>query len=103
MKKIVALILALILTVGLAVPASAADQAKATTMRLVQTSGTVTVQDSSGVNQTVIKDMRLYSGYTVTTGSGSYAYMAWTTPRPSSWTRTPPSASRSRSSSWRCS
>ena len=76
MKKIVALILALILTVGLAVPASAADQAKATTMRLVQTSGTVTVQDSSGVNQTVIQDMRLYSGYTITTGSGSYAYIS---------------------------
>ena len=76
MKKIVALILAVMLSVGLAVPAAAAGQAKATTMRLVQTSGTVTVKDAAGVAQTVIKDMRLYSGYTVTTGEASYAYIS---------------------------
>ncbi len=75
MKKIMALILSLLLLLGLAMPAAAAT-AKATTMRLQVVEGTVTVLDASGVNQTFNAGMRLYSGYSIATADGSYAYIS---------------------------
>ncbi len=74
MKRLCSLILAVFLTLGLASPASAA-KAKAAVMRLQLAEGSISVRDAAGVPIRYQKDMRLYSGYSVSTGSDGSAYI----------------------------
>lgn len=75
-KRMIGLMMAMVLFVGLMAPAAAADSAVATTLRLDKAEGTVTVSNASGKAQTIKEGMRLYSGYTVTTGIKSGAYVS---------------------------
>jgi len=75
MKRLISLVLALSCLLTLTVPASAADDATGTTLRLTETKGTVTVKTASGESKSIVKSMRLYSGYTVGTGASSSAYI----------------------------
>ena len=75
MKKAISLILAFSFLLALTVPAAAADSAVGTTLRLTETKGTVTVKTAAGESKSVVKSMRLYSGYTVGTGASSSAYI----------------------------
>ncbi|MDD3251961.1 MAG: FecR domain-containing protein [Lachnospiraceae bacterium] len=52
-----------------------ADNARATTLRLSQTEGTVKVRNKNGREVSLINDMKLYNGYQVKTEMGSYAYI----------------------------
>ena len=74
MKRLLALLFTLVLLLGLAVPASAA-KAKAVVLRLQVAEGSVYVRDAAGVPVTYTKDMRLYSGYSVSTDDKSSAYI----------------------------
>ncbi len=74
MKRIITLLLSLVLLLGLAAPASAA-KARAAVMRLQLTEGSVSVCDAAGVPVTYQKNMRLYSGYTVSTSDDGCAYI----------------------------
>ncbi len=74
MKRFAAAFLTLAFLLGLSTPASAA-KAKAAIMRLLSTEGTVFICDAGGRSVEYQKNMRLYSGYTVSTGSGSSAYI----------------------------
>ena len=74
MKRFVSLILTLGLVIALAAPASAA-RARAAVMHLQLAEGSVSIQDSGGSSLSYVENMRLYSGYTVATGSGSSAYI----------------------------
>ena len=74
MKKLLSLLLTLVFMMGLATPASAA-KAKAATMRLQLAEGSVSIRDAAGIPVPYISNMRLYSGYTVSTGDGSSAYI----------------------------
>jgi len=76
MKRILSILLVLLFAFQTAVPGLAAEQAAGTTIRLGETSGTVTVASGTGQAQTVRKDMRLYNGYTVSTGADSSAYIS---------------------------
>lgn len=58
-----------------AIPAMA-DEAKATTMRLSKTEGTVSVSNHNGKTISLIKEMKLYDGYHVKTEESSYAWIA---------------------------
>ena len=51
-----------------AVSAASAETATATTLRLAGAYGTVSITNASGKAQTVKTDMRLYSGYGISTG-----------------------------------
>lgn len=53
-----------------------ADEAKATTMRLSKTEGTVSVSNHNGKTISMIKEMKLYDGYHVKTEEASYAWIA---------------------------
>ena len=48
----------------------------ATTMRLLKIEGTVTLQDASGSEKTIVENMRFSSGDSVTTGTASLASIA---------------------------
>ncbi len=74
MKRLISLMLTLGLLLALATPASAA-RARAAVMRLQLAEGSVSVQDAAGNSLSYQLNMRLYSGYTVSTGSGSSAYI----------------------------
>nr|MCR4770735.1 FecR family protein [Oscillospiraceae bacterium] len=76
MKKIVLVLTVIAVMLLAAVPAGAADSAKAATMRITEISGTVSVKNAAGVEQSVDDDMRLYSGCTVETAAKSYAYIS---------------------------
>ncbi len=76
MKKLFSLLLVLSMAVSLAVPAGAAEDATAATMRLESTEGTVTVKNSSGLSVKQQNKMRLYDGYSVKTAAKSYAYIS---------------------------
>lgn len=73
LKKTLGIALALVLLVSLAAPASAAAKATAATMKLQSISGTVTITKASGKAVSYKAGMTLYSGYTITTASKSYA------------------------------
>lgn len=75
-KRMIGLMMAMVLFIGLMAPAAAADSAVGTTLRLDKAEGTVTVSNASGKAQTIKEGMRLYSGYTVTTGTKSGAYVS---------------------------
>ena len=63
-------ILSTLCTGALAATATASD------MRLVSTTGTVTVKNANDKALSVRSNMKLYNGYTVTTGGKSYAYIS---------------------------
>jgi len=69
---VMTLMLALCLT--LAAPGYAAEQH--TKIRLVKTEGSVTIQKSSGKSITFQENMRLYSGYKITTKAAGYAWLS---------------------------
>ncbi|MBR3555056.1 MAG: FecR domain-containing protein, partial [Oscillospiraceae bacterium] len=75
MKKLLSFFLALMITLGLAMPASAANP-RASVMRLELVEGSVTVRNASGVTVDYSESMQLYSGYSVDTGDDSYAYIS---------------------------
>ncbi len=54
---------------------SGCSKAKATTMRLEKTEGTVAVADSKGKNVDPAKDLMLYNGYGMETNPASYAWI----------------------------
>ncbi len=72
-KRFTALLLALLFVFISAVPVSAA--ATAADMRLASVEGTVTLENASGRSMSVRDGMKLYNGYTVSTGKASYAYL----------------------------
>ena len=76
MKRTLSVILSLTLLLTLCVPALAADSAVGSTLRLEETSGTVTVKTSAGQSKSVVKSMRLYNGYTIETGASSSAFIS---------------------------
>ena len=73
--RVTALLLALCLLAALCLPALA-EEATATSLRLNSTEGTVTLKNQNGRTLTVREDIKLYSGYTITTGEASYAYIS---------------------------
>ncbi len=76
-KKLIAFLLVLCLTLGSAVSVFAAtSQGTAANITLVKFSGTVTVTNASEKNVSARTGMRLYSGYTITTGAESNAYIS---------------------------
>lgn len=72
-KNIFSLFLALLLLLGMAQPALAADTAAA--MQLSSTAGTVTISNASGRSLSLRDNMRLYSGYQIQTAANSYAWI----------------------------
>jgi hypothetical protein len=76
MKRIFTLLLTLVMTFSLAIPAQAANSTKASTMRLMETEGTATVENAIGKKLSIQDKMRLYSGYEVSTEKASYAYIS---------------------------
>jgi len=75
MKRLLTLMLCLAVLMTPTLAASAASSAKGTTVRLGATEGTVTVANAAGKAQSVIAKMRLYNGYTVSTGAKSSAFI----------------------------
>ena len=75
LRRLAAVSLALELALSLGVSALAADTATGADMRLTATEGTVTLKNSSGKALSVRDDMKLYSGYVLTTAAKSYAYV----------------------------
>lgn len=76
MKRIFTLLLTLVMTFSLAIPAQAANSTKASTMRLMETEGTATVENAIGKKLSIQDKMRLYNGYEVSTEKASYAYIS---------------------------
>jgi len=75
MKKLTALLMALVLLFSLTAPALAAS-AQATSFQLEKTEGTVSVKSGSGKNMPQKTGMHLYNGYSVATEKKSYAYIS---------------------------
>ncbi len=75
MKRIISILLILLMLAGLATPVYAAD-ATASTMRLSETEGSVTVENASGKELTLRDNLRLYNGYSIATEQESYAYIS---------------------------
>ncbi|MBQ1334106.1 MAG: hypothetical protein IIY34_02025, partial [Clostridia bacterium] len=73
MKKVISLILVIMMVCAVSLPAYAAEKAVGTTVKLSETSGTVKVSDQSGKSLSARVGMRLTNGYSVGTGTGSYA------------------------------
>lgn len=76
LKALTVLVLCLSLLLSTTVTASAAQSVKAATLRLEKTQGTVTVTNASGTEKKATQNMKLLSGYTVSTGKASYAYIS---------------------------
>ena len=76
MKAISIFALCFALLFSSTITASAAQSAKAATLRLEKTQGTVTVTNASGTSKKATQNMKLLSGYTVSTGKASYAYIS---------------------------
>ena len=75
MRRTASLWMALLLVWSLMLPA-AAETAAAATLRLEKAEGTVTVSTAAGRTVSTTDGMRLYSGYVLETGTGSYAYVS---------------------------
>ena len=75
LKRILCTILAGALIIMPVTPASAAT-ARATTMKLEKTEGTVTLKTQNGTARKITNGMRLYNGYTLGTAKYSYAYVS---------------------------
>ena len=76
MKRFFSILICAILIFSLCPVIAAAEDATATTMRLVQYEGTITVKNASGKTLKLSKDMRLYNNYQITTDRKSYAYIS---------------------------
>ena len=74
-NRLAALCLTLMLILALGLPAKAADTASGADLRLTATEGTVTLKNSSGKTLSVRDNMKLYSGYVLSTSAKSYAYV----------------------------
>ena len=74
-RRILSLMMAVMLVGSTCSPAYAAT-ARATTMKLTKTVGTVTVKTQSGTKRKISRGMRLYSGNSVETGKASNAYIS---------------------------
>ena len=72
-KHLLALVLALSLVLGLTGPALAAETAAV--IRLTKTTGTVAISKSGGKSVSLLKNMRLYNDYRVSTEEDSYAWI----------------------------
>ncbi len=70
-----ALLLALALCLTMAAPALAAENAIASSIQLSKTEGTVSATNSAGRSISLIKNLRLFSGYHVLTKADSYAWL----------------------------
>ena len=75
MKRLLSVVLAFLLMLGLASPALAATP-KAVTMRVELVEGSVTIKDAGGVTLDYFEGIQLYSGYSVETGDDSCAYIS---------------------------
>ncbi len=75
MKKVISLILVIMMACAVSLPAYAAEKAVGTTVKLSETSGTVKVSDQSGKSLSARVGMKLTNGYSVGTGTGSYAFI----------------------------
>ena len=73
-KTIIFRVLSLALAVSL-LSASCGSPAKATTMNLLKTEGTVDVRDDEGEEVSVLENLKLYSGYGMETLKKSYAWI----------------------------
>ncbi|MDR1205455.1 MAG: FecR domain-containing protein [Peptococcaceae bacterium] len=80
MKQMKQLLLAGLLCVSLAFiaysTAAGAETAAAVTLRLEKTEGTVTLQNKSGKNLSILDSMKLFNGYELATALKSYAYIS---------------------------
>lgn len=76
LRQLLGFILAFVLVFGLLSTAIAAESATATDMRLQSTTGTVSLKNASGKSVSIRTGMKLYSGYTLSTSSKSYAYVS---------------------------
>ena len=74
-KRVLCVLLACALTMLPVAPASAAT-ARATTMKLEKTEGTVSLKTQNGSARKITNGMRLYNGNTLSTGKHSYAYVS---------------------------
>ena len=72
-RRLLPLLLALVMSIGLAAPALAAETAAV--IRLTKTTGTVEISKNSGKSISLLKNMRLYNGYHVSTSEESYAWV----------------------------
>lgn len=75
LRAVTACAMVWILAVSMAIPVSAAT-ARATTMRLEKTEGTVTLKTQNGTARTISNGMRLYNGNTLATATSGYAYIS---------------------------
>ncbi len=75
LRKLLPVVLAIMLVFGLCGRAFAADSAVGTDMRLTAVEGTVTLKNINGKALSVREGMKLYSGYTLSTSTKSYAYV----------------------------
>lgn len=76
--RVLSALLTAVMAMGLLMtPAFAAkNNTKATTLRLEETTGTVTVKNSTGKTVKTSSGSKLYSGYSVETGKASYAWVS---------------------------
>ena len=74
LRMLLGFVLAFALVFGLLSAAIFAETATAADMRLQSASGTVSVKNASGKSVSIREGMKLYSGYTLSTSSKSYAY-----------------------------
>lgn len=75
LKAIVCALMSSAMILTLVTPASAAT-ARATTMKLEKTEGTVTLKTQNGSARKITKGMRLYNGNTLATAKYSYAHIS---------------------------
>lgn len=75
LKAIVCALMSSAMILTLVTPASAAT-ARATTMKLEKTEGTVTLKTQNGSARKITKGMRLYNGNTLSTAKYSYAHIS---------------------------
>ena len=76
LKKIAALTLCSALCFGLSSTEGLAATAKGTTLKLVETTGSVSLKDANSIPKSIRTGMRLYNGYDLSTKAASYAYIS---------------------------
>ncbi len=76
LRMLLGFVLAFALVFGLLSAAIFAETATAADMRLQSTTGTVSLKNASGKSVSIREGMKLYSGYTLSTSSKSYAYVS---------------------------
>ena len=75
-RRVLSIILILCVLLACMPATAAADTAVGEEMRLARAEGSVTVTNKDGKEVPVIHDMKLYSGYRITTAKDSYAYIS---------------------------